>query len=260
MVRDQDIHRRLLLLIAAFFTNQISDRRIVQPPLDTGPMDIEAYPFRSKRYMPIFSDIRYLCSNSSVQTIICSNSSYMTEFAHVCSLFVGIQPNKRATGSHVEYESDSWINVFNVALSLSRVVKAYGEAYGRCSPQALIDSIQLVMGQIVGICSLAIDRLDRDQYDVIRFHHVELDGVQYMTIDFNVLSSWVSFHNSLHWLLAELLKHVHLMGPEAMTTTRYETLRDAVESQFPQPSFLTIIEFPLRGRWTTIWPCNGKHY
>jgi hypothetical protein len=41
-----------------------------------------------------------------------------------------LNPNKRAVKTHVDYETDAWISVFNVTLSLSRVIKVYGEAFG----------------------------------------------------------------------------------------------------------------------------------
>lgn len=38
-----------------------------------------------------------------------------------------IHPNKRAATSH-EYETDAWISIFNVTLTLPRVIKVYGYA------------------------------------------------------------------------------------------------------------------------------------
>lgn len=249
LVRNSGVLSRLLAVIAGFFTNQINvQKRIVFPPDIHAPMDVEAYPFRSKRYMPIFSDIRYICNNQSVQAIISSEATTTREFVAVCAMFMGIQPNKRARGNHVEYESDSWINVFNVTLSLSRVVKAFGEAFVASTSSSLIACIEEVMNQILKVCSMEEARLDPAYYSPPSFHTVIFNKNLYHVIDFNVLSGWVSFHNSPHWLLAELFKQAHLLGEQALADAQLPNLRATILRQFDQSAILQIIEFPLRGR------------
>jgi E3 ubiquitin-protein ligase UBR1 len=210
-------------------------------------MDVEAYPFRSKRYMPIFSDIRYICNNQSVQAIISTDVTTTKEFVAVCAMFTGIQPNKRARGNHVEYESDSWINVFNVTLSLSRVVKAFGEAFTASTSSALVTCIETVMTQILKVCGMEEARLDPSLYSAPSFHTVIFGKNLYHVIDFDVLSGWVSFHNSPHWLLAELFKQTHLLDEQALAEAQLPNLRATILRQFDQAAILQIIEFPLRG-------------
>ncbi|CAG7852362.1 E3 ubiquitin-protein ligase ubr1; AltName: Full=N-end-recognizing protein; AltName: Full=N-recognin-1 [Serendipita indica DSM 11827] len=246
LVKECGVLSRLLSVIAGFFTNQISNKRIVFPPDPNHPMDVEAYPFRSKRYMPIFSDIRYICNNHSVQGIISSGTNATSEFAAVCAMFMGIQPNKRARGNHVEYESDSWINVFNVTLSLSRVVKAFGEAFTCASPSALLACIEVVMTQIQRACSMEETRLDPNFYSAPTFHTVSFQGANYRTIEFDVLSGWVSFHNAPHWLLAELLKQASLLESRQTGATHQTVLQSAIAEKFDDATILQIIEFPLR--------------
>jgi E3 ubiquitin-protein ligase UBR1 len=247
LVRQSGVLSRLLAVIAGFFTNQIANKRIASPPDFNHPMDVEAYPFRSKRYMPIFSDIRYICNNHSVQSIISRDTTFITDFAVVCAMFTGIQPNKRARGNHVEYESDSWINVFNVTLSLSRVVKAFGEAFSASTTPSLLASIEIVMTQIQRICSMEEPRLDSNFYSPPTLHTVAFDKNFYQVIDFNVLEGWVSFHNAPHWLLAELFKQTHLLGESQLAPLQLSNLKEAISRKFNETAILQIIEFPLRG-------------
>lgn len=249
LVLHSGVLSRLLSVISGFFTNQILNKRITYPPDPTHAMDVEAYPFRSKRYMPIFSDIRYICNNGSVKEIISRDINWIAEFVKVCAMFCGIQPNKRAKGNHVEYESDSWINVFNVTLSLSRVVKAFGEAFVASTPKALFDCIEVVMHQISSITTMEEARLDREQYTPPVFHKVKFGQAEYGVLDFDVLSGWVSFHNSPHWLLAELFKQTHLLGKEQMAELGHPDLRTAIRQKFGESVILEIIEFPLRGEF-----------
>lgn len=249
LVQKKAIHSRILAVIAGFFTNQIANKRITFPPDTTATMDVEAYPFRSKRYMPIFSDIRYICNNHKVQTLISSDTVAITEFVSVCAMFMGIQPNKRARGNHVEYESDYWINVFNVTLSLSRVVKAFGEAFSASTTSALISCIGAVMSQILRVINMVEERLDRMQYFAPSFHAVSFNKATYHVIAFDVLTGWISFHNSPHWLLAELFKQIHLLEDKSVSENlSLPNLKSALAANFEPSAILRVIEFPLRGK------------
>ncbi|KAG6853526.1 hypothetical protein C0991_003446 [Blastosporella zonata] len=246
VVRNHKLISRLLAIIAAFFTNQIIDKHIVYPPSSGVKLDVESFPFKSKRFMPVFSDLRYLCHTQSVQGLIARNREYITQFAKTCQLFMCVNPNKRAANSHVEYETDAWISVFNVTLSLSRVIKTYGEAYSNASAAELVSAIGTVVHSILVVCTLAEDRLDREKFSPITFHNVPFADTEYEVIVFDVLEGWVSFHHSLHWLLAELFKHIDLLTERSLAKIGMRSIRDVLLQQANEKAILTIIDFPLR--------------
>jgi len=159
-----------------------------------------------------------------------------------------LNPNKRAVDSHVEYETDAWISVFNVTLSLSRVIKVFGEAFARATTVELVDAIGTVVHHILIICTLAEDKLDRTKFSPPTFHHVQFGEREYTTLDFDISEGWVSFHHSLHWLLAELLKHIDLLTDEGLKRIGFENgLRDVFKQRASEQALLTVIDFPLRG-------------
>lgn len=198
--------------------------------------------------MPVFADLRYICSNPTVQGIIVQNRDFITGFCKMCQMFMGINPNQRVKQAHVEYESDTWINVFNVTLSLSRVIKAYGEAYSKATVSQLVDAITTVVHHTMSVCTLQEDRLDRLKYRSIIPHVVEFNNTSYKIVKFDVLEGWISFHQGLHWLLSELLKHVELLDSESLQTTGYRNLRDVLLRNCGDLDILTLIDFPLRGK------------
>jgi E3 ubiquitin-protein ligase UBR1 len=246
LVQHNSIIDRLHNLIVAFFTNQIHHKSIAQNPTPDREISVESFPFRSKRFMPMFSDLRYICSNASVQTLIASDESYITNFLRLCRLFVGINPNRRMANTHVEYEQEAWISVFNVTLSLSRVVRVYAEAFGKATPVKLCNAIRIVADDIEQTCSLRRRALDRNKYGEIRFKNQQFGSKKFTVIDFDVLTGWVSFHHSEHWLLAELLKHVDQLSPKALAPTGYSSLKEVLQTGSPN-DFLVVLEFPLRG-------------
>lgn len=202
--------------------------------------------------MPVFSDLRYLSHNEPVQELLAHNREFVQLFSKTCQLFMCINPNKRAVTSHVEYETDAWISVFNVTLSLSRVIKVYGDAFSRASPAELVAAIGTVMHDILLVCTLASSRLDRDKFQTIQFYEVIFGEQTYSIVNFDVLDGWVSFHHSLQWLLAELFKHVDILTEENLRTVGLGSVRDVCLRNASEQAILTIIDFPLRGRYCSL--------
>ncbi|KAK7453361.1 E3 ubiquitin-protein ligase ubr1 [Stygiomarasmius scandens] len=341
IVRQHKLITRLLSIITAFFTNQIDEKRIKSSSsglsgLSVGGgatvtiVDVDTFPFKSKRFMPVFSDLRYLCSNPPVQALIAASSistlpsrsssssslpyplssssnkdNLLLQFIRTCTLFMCINPNKRASTTHVEFETDSWISVFNVTLSLSRVIKVFGGAYKYGSTEALVGAIQSVLNGIlvcvtVGLpgaaASIAASSPSSSSssgsgsgtneegsptvsgpgsgptkfhFEPITFHTVPFgsftaDGTEterkWNVIKFDVSSGWISFHHSLHWLFAELMKHTELLTWEKLElfgiTPSTLSSSSQNQSQSPltplllttlsPPALLTILDFPLR--------------
>lgn len=199
--------------------------------------------------MPVFSDLRYLCHTEPVQEMIARNRDFIVQFAKTCQLFMCVNPNKRAVTNHVEYETDAWISVFNVTLSLSRVIKVFGEAFVKANASQLVTAIRHVIHVILLVVTLAEDRLDKAKFTSTTFHRVEFGESSYNIVKFDVLEGWVSFHHSLHWLLAELLKHTQLLSPEALTEVGCEDLRGVFLERATEQAVLTIVDFPLRGEF-----------
>ncbi|KAH9972888.1 hypothetical protein BGW80DRAFT_1459609 [Lactifluus volemus] len=153
IVQHYKIVTRILNIITFFLTNQISDRRINYPASNVAEVDVDSEPFKSKRFMPVFSDLRYLCHNEPVQRLITSSSR--------------------------KFETDGWISVFNMTLSLSRVIKMYGEAFQYATPAKLVAAITTVTHNILMSITLSDERLDRMKFNPITFHEVKFGSVIY---------------------------------------------------------------------------------
>ncbi|KAF4566585.1 hypothetical protein EYR36_012016 [Pleurotus pulmonarius] len=283
---------KLLAIIEAFFLGQIRAKKIIttfsplqantgsnenMPPLPStsGPLEVDSAPFRSKRFMPIFSDLRYLAHTPPLQALIASypavppgycTQPMLSSFINTCQMFMCLNPNRRlgAEQGHVEYETDAWISVFNVALSLSRVIRVYGEAFGggRAPTSGLIAAINAVMHRILLVCTLmdVEERLDRTKFHNVEFHEVAFGtgqvigeqrsaadaGQRWRIVKFDVLEGWVSFHHPLHWLLAELFKHVSVLSQDNLLLLGDGTIRKALDIHASEQAILTVIDFPLR--------------
>ncbi|CAL1696803.1 unnamed protein product [Somion occarium] len=246
VARQHNMISRLLAVVTAFFTNQIEGRRIIMPPDLNIQIDVETFPFKSKRFMPVFSDLRYLCSSEPVQKLIVQNNEFISQFAKTCQLFMCVNPNKRLASDHVEYETDAWISVFNVTLSLSRVIKTYGQAFAKASVAELVAAVNTVMHHILIASVARDDERDPTRFPPIVFHDVEFGNSTYNVVDFNVLDGPVSFHHSLQWLLSELLKHVDILTEENLQQVGLQSLRDVCLRKASEQAVQTIVDYPLR--------------
>ncbi|KAH9920331.1 uncharacterized protein B0H18DRAFT_1086433 [Fomitopsis serialis] len=246
IVRQHNMISRLLSIITAFFTNQIQDKRIIHPADPNADIDVDTFPFKSKRFMPVFSDLRYLCHNEPVQQLIAHNREFIAHFSKTCQIFMCVNPNKRASANHVEYEADAWISVFNVTLSLSRVIKVYGGAFSRATVSELVAAITTVMHHTLVTTAVADEHRDITRFPPVLFHDVAFADTTYRVIDFDVMDGWVSFHHSLQWLLAELFKHVDILSDDSLREIGLNNLREACLRNVSEQAILTIIDYPLR--------------
>ncbi|KAG1762999.1 hypothetical protein EV702DRAFT_956313, partial [Suillus placidus] len=141
IVSQHNFMTRPLNIIVNFFANHIEDRRILTTSPAQQDIDVDSSPFRSKHFMPVFSDLWYLCHNwpVRVQQLIARHPAFIRKFVKICQVFAYINPNMRVASSHVECETDVWTRVFNTKVSLSPVIKVYGEAFAFANPTQLVD-------------------------------------------------------------------------------------------------------------------------
>lgn len=101
------------------------------------------------------------------------------EFSKTCQLFTGVNPNRRMRKEHIEFESDSWISVFNVSLSLARVVRVYGDSWSipaNCgNVKELARAIEIVTSDILELNEKS-GGISSGKLDPMVFHWVTFGG------------------------------------------------------------------------------------
>jgi hypothetical protein len=120
--------------------------------------------------------------------------------------------------------------------------------------------------------------MDREKFSPIKYHKVIFGAGYkdeetkartklYEVVRFDVAEGWVSFHHSLHWLLAELFKSTHLLSEPRLKEEfggtefeEYRSLKDiVVRCAGSDKAVLAIIDYPLRGEMlTTDFGSNSK--
>ncbi|GAA6062341.1 hypothetical protein JCM10212_006591 [Sporobolomyces blumeae] len=214
LIRDHHFVSTLLDILYAFFTEQTDPprppqgirasptskpRRLLAPNHAIRTVDPESPAFKQKRYFQLFSDLNHLISSPAAQRLLTSQPlalDHLERLTSFLALFTGMNPNVRAVGTHVEYESDAWVSAFNVTIQLGKLCRAYGEAFGHASTSDLEQALCLVF-----------ERLVSSDGPPKPTHRITLNrGVAYESVEFDVSSEKVSFHHPLTWLWAEMIK------------------------------------------------------
>ncbi|KAJ2599502.1 E3 ubiquitin-protein ligase ubr1 [Coemansia sp. RSA 1804] len=216
--------------------------------------------FRNRRYFHVFHDMRYLAGTPQVRNWVSSKHNFLSTYLGFIGLFQGMNPNRRATLQHVEFEADTWVNAFNVTLQVAKSCRQFAECYGisardlffamRGTLRKLQHTVSLMAeencsfivhnAQIRGYLPTNIGNTvnsSSDANDALQLgpsmHMLStLWGKQYEVVQFDVSTSPVSFHHPLHWFMAELCQHVKHLANNLVRDYGFATLRDMVFSAF----------------------------
>ncbi|KAF8933107.1 hypothetical protein BGZ52_008581 [Haplosporangium bisporale] len=94
-----------------------------------GPINCNLPPFKNRRYFHIFHDFRYILANDAVKQIVSNRPSYQTQMMECLNMFQGMHPNTRYSIDHVEFETDTWVNAFNVTLQLYKCCRQFSDCF-----------------------------------------------------------------------------------------------------------------------------------
>ncbi|GAA5959792.1 hypothetical protein JCM3765_000105 [Sporobolomyces pararoseus] len=212
-------------------------RRLILPPNPTvRTIDPESGPsFKQKRYFQLFSDLNHLISSPSVQRLIVQTPALLDKLASFLSLFEGMNPISRAVGTHVEFESDSWVSAFNVTIQLGKLCRSFGQAFHQVDDDS--NGIELARGlsKLIGVMS--------DLYSPYWYRSVYTafygGGKKYDCIELRSIVEKNSFHHPLTWLWAEMAKNVEKLDKRELSKLGIQGgLRELVGAQNGEKFFL----------------------
>ncbi|KAJ1905419.1 E3 ubiquitin-protein ligase ubr1, partial [Tieghemiomyces parasiticus] len=183
------------------------------PPelLARGVISCDSQAFRNRRYFHVFHDMRYLTGTKTCVRAMRDDTQFLDLYLRFLRLFQGMDPIVRQMGNHVEYETDTWINAFNVTLQVAKSCRLLANCYfrrPRAFAHALRACLRLILhtalkgGEESGGTNLPEYPVDPTPY----FRSITLRwGATYPVLSYSVSSGYVSFHHPLHWFLAQLL-------------------------------------------------------
>ncbi|CAO3595528.1 unnamed protein product [Absidia cylindrospora] len=245
-------------------------------------INCESRAFRTRRYFNAFHDLRYIMNVTMIKQVLAEDPLYLRQYIDLISLFQGMNAQVCQRDTHVEYESEIWVNAFNVTLQIAKCCRQFADCFGTLpleshgqrvlASKVLVRALARVLKKIVDwgtdIEGSTTEEVDATTGKPKTTPTIYISGIQSHTyhtialpnmaplqvIDYNVTTQPVSFHHPLHWLLAGLLEHAHILGDDVLKDAGWSngfyeaiSLFSSSDGQMAAPdALLPILEYPIR--------------
>ena len=216
----------LMAILYTFLTT-----RQVGFPEDVSPkatLAFDAGAVTNRRMFHFFFDLRWLLQSELIHERLRSEPRYLLQFLDLVKLHQGVCPNLRATGEHVEYESDAWISASMIVKEINKLCKQVAVSF---EPAAKYHDNNIHLHRAIRTVA-QVTMINSFGYERKRFHAAELKddlawhlvgpfehrGKAYSVPKQRIQAEPMSFHHPLHYLLSWLLEGAKGMNREEMRT------------------------------------------
>lgn len=238
--------------LTAFF---LTDRLYLLLPSDRrkypSRINCESRAFRTRRYFNAFHDLRYIMNVEMIKSVLAQQPLYLRQYLDLISLFQGMNAQVCEKDTHVEYESEIWVNAFNVTLQIAKCCRQFSDCFSMLpnktnedkvnSATSIVRAVSRVLKKIMDWGKLDEEEEAADKAKRLAapagtaipqkiygatvqvFHTVTLRYTEpFEVIKYNVATQPVSFHHPLHWLLSGLLEYAHLLNDDVLREAGWE--------------------------------------
>ncbi|WWC63263.1 uncharacterized protein I303_105863 [Kwoniella dejecticola CBS 10117] len=215
------LYNNVINVAHAWYTGQVIKTdgcdRLVIPPNQfdqndhsaKGRMDVDVPAFRSKKGLALLGHLRSMMRHPEMRKLIVRQPQLFNRALSFINMFVGLQPQRRETAEHVEYEVD-WYRSFIILPDMAKLCREVGEIFQSGVPDNVLGSMVVVVNRILTDMMLMSNTLDKEKYKRPIEHDVQ--DVLYTGSRFSLIKQSISkitafsFHHYLNFLLAEMVK------------------------------------------------------
>ena len=204
----------LMAILYTFLTT-----RQVGFPEDVSPnatLAFDAGAVTNRRMFHFFMDLRWLFQSPFILYQMRVEQRYLLQFLDLVKLHQGVCPNVRATGEHVEYESDTWIGASLIVKEINKLCKQVAVAFEH---KHIIDEGDVNLYRAIRTVA-QVTLVHASGFESLRFKANEIKG----PLDWfyfppsgactgedgywlpSTPHQTMSFHHPLHYLLSWLLE------------------------------------------------------
>jgi E3 ubiquitin-protein ligase UBR1 len=238
--------------LTAFF---LTDRLYLLLPSERAKypsrINCESRAFRTRRYFNAFHDLRYIMNVDMIKRVLAQDPLYLRQYLDLISLFQGMNAQVCQKDTHVEYESEIWVNAFNVTLQIAKCCRQFSDCFSMLPNTTDEDKVTTATTIVRAVSRVFKKIMEWGQIDEKEeaaekakrlaapagtapphkiygataqvFHTVTLRYTEpFEVIKYNVATQPVSFHHPLHWLLSGLLEYAHLLNDDVLREASWE--------------------------------------
>ncbi|KAI9027159.1 hypothetical protein CLU79DRAFT_26254 [Phycomyces nitens] len=240
-------------------------------------INCESRAFRTRRYFNAFHDLRYIMNVDMIKQVLAMDPIYLRQYLDLITLFQGMNAQTCQKDTHVEYESEIWVNAFNVTLQIAKCCRQFSDCFSMLPTNTIqekVDTARALVHAITRVLKQIEEWRAEDNDEPMEpsskpnsqpsisgtakqvFHEVVLPHMQpFAVIQYSVCKDPVSFHHPLHWLLAGLLEYASLLSDDVLreagwtggflqVITLYNTVFE--DGNDTTDVLLPILDFPVR--------------
>ncbi|KAI9244727.1 hypothetical protein BY458DRAFT_560944 [Sporodiniella umbellata] len=247
-------------------------------------INCESRAFRTRRYFNAFHDLRYIMNVNMIKRVLAQDPLYLRQYLDLISLFQGMNGQLCQKDTHVEYESEIWVNAFNVTLQIAKCCRQFSDCFATLPTDTLAEKVETAITLITAISRVLKQIHEWGPYDPVEeraeqekleqerattttpthtykvygattqvFHHTQLEYLPPLhVVQYTVTEQPVSFHHPLHWLLSGLLEHAHLLTEDVLKEAGWSQGFSSIVTLFHDTKapldqvLLPILDFPVR--------------
>ena len=181
-------------------------------------MSCKSNQIENKKYWHILHDLRYLIASPSIKKVLFRQfNEQLRDVTEFLAVLQSMNPQARQIATHVEYETDEWVQAFNLSIHVSLVVEAIGSAFSLNpgedalpSWMSLVNAVSIVLEKLIPW--IRADKLLTGRPRTTLVTKLGRGGSD-ESGDFEVFCGMIqtqsmSFHHPLHWCLSVILANV----------------------------------------------------
>ncbi|KAI9489596.1 hypothetical protein BDB00DRAFT_610159 [Zychaea mexicana] len=262
LVNQYDFFGLICSSLTAFF---LTDRLYLVLPSERerypARVNCESRAFRTRRYFNAFHDLRYIMNVDMIKSVLAQDPLYLRQFLDLVGMFQCMNAQVCQKDAHVEYESEIWVNAFNVTLQIGKCCRQFAACFGKLpfwdpsgrasATRTLVRAITRILRMINDWGSEPDDMRSVDDNSSARKLR---PATQQPVLKYDITSQPVSFHQPLHWLLAFVLEHTASLSEDMLAEAGFQNGFEQVLNLFSAENqenispavLLPIIEYPIR--------------
>lgn len=263
LVKEYNFFDTVCTILANFF---LTDRIQMFLPEDYEQTQVQLN-FASvtrHRYAYTIHDLHYVMNAEQVKLEITKNPLYLGQFINMLYQFQAMDPFKRHSDAHVEYESNSWVAAFNITLQISKLCHQFATCYNALQSQmSVAEASHHLCRAICRIMKAICDWNPRlppyssENKILVKGASQQVTNTistpcagSFEIVDYKITTEPVSLHHSFHWILSELFEHVSLLQEETLRDNGWlNGFKQMVNCAFEQDSrttFMNVLDYPIR--------------
>ncbi|KAI8992651.1 hypothetical protein BDB01DRAFT_848002 [Pilobolus umbonatus] len=256
------------ILTSFFLTDHIC--LILPDEYNHAQIDCFSRAIKRRRYVYTVFDLNYMLNSELVKTEITKSPLYLRHFIDMIYQFQAMDPIQHQSKIHVEYESQSWADAFNLTLQVSKLCRLFAKCfdasvakieYGKASLnlcrsiyrvlKAMAEwdphsSIKKMLHELLGNNKCVITGLVKQ-----KFHQIATPNAGVFNIvDYNINQDPISFHHPYHWLLSDLFEHISLLQDDLLYELGWKGgFKEMIHKAFrhsENDTFLMLLDYPIR--------------